>query len=141
MAGPAKYAAGLSNCDDDPVKHPDGCSWQLKDDRAKAPVQLRGLTLVSAKQPAAKIHSDWSREDVKIVAWGEHPPDIYRGRGGGASLCHRYVDGRETSLPLWPWPMQERIRAATERSKWPTADVMGEITSLFGAPPAKCTTP
>lgn len=141
MAGPAKYSAGLSNCDDDPVKHPDGCSWELKDDRAKAPVLLRRLTLASApaNKPAAKIHRDWRKEDVKLVAWGKQPPDIYRARGGGASLCYRYIDGRETSLPLWPWPMQDRIRIATERSKWPTADVMGEITELFGPPPAECT--
>jgi hypothetical protein len=140
MAGPAKYAAGLSNCDDDPVEHPDGCSWDLKDDRAKAPVQLRRVTLASAKQPAAKIHADWRREDVRVVKWGKSPPDIYRGPKGGASLCYRYVDGRETSLPLWPWPMQDRIRVATEHSKWPTADVMAEIIDLFGAPPAECTT-
>ena len=104
---------------------------------------LRRLTLASApaNKPAAKIHRDWRKEDVKLVAWGKHPPDIYRARDGGASLCHRYIDGRETSLPLWPWPMQDRIRIATERSKWPTADVMGEITELFGPPPAECTAP
>ena len=30
--------------------------------------------------------------------------------GEGARLTHRYVDGVLTNVPLWPWPMEERIQ-------------------------------
>ena len=134
---PGKYAFGLESCKDDPQKHPDGCSWKLGDDRARAPLVVKQVTAVGAHSPVASIKKDWRQEDVQVFEWG-HKIDIYKGTAGSASLCHRYVDGKETSLPLWPWPMQERIRAATERSKWGTADVMGELTELFGPPPPNC---
>jgi hypothetical protein len=34
--------------------------------------------------------------------------------------------------------MQDRIEEATQRSNWPTADVMSSIAELFGKPPAEC---
>lgn len=135
-----KPAAILQNCDDDPEKHPDGCSWEVMDDRAKAPLQVVDSTWIAAVDPPTRIRSDWQLEDVTARSW-ERRGDIYRSPSGGAALCHRYVDGRETSEALWPWPMQERILEATQRSAWPTADVMGEITALFGAPPAECQAP
>ncbi len=30
--------------------------------------------------------------------------------GIGARLDNRYIDGRLTDIPLWPWPMEQRIR-------------------------------
>jgi hypothetical protein len=30
--------------------------------------------------------------------------------GEGARLTHRYIDGELTGIPLWPWPMEERIQ-------------------------------
>ena len=33
--------------------------------------------------------------------------------GEGANLCYRWVNGAVTTTPLWPWPMNERIKAAT----------------------------
>lgn len=34
----------------------------------------------------------------------------------GARVCYRYVDGQPTTTPLWPWPMDARIRQALTRS-------------------------
>lgn len=31
--------------------------------------------------------------------------------GAGARLTHRYVDGKLTNLPLWPWPMEARLQS------------------------------
>ena len=31
----------------------------------------------------------------------------------GAHIYYRYVDGKLTSTPLWPWPMNERIKGLT----------------------------
>ncbi len=133
-----KPSATLQNCDDDPEEHPDGCSWLLMDDRAKAPLRVEATTLIAAAVPPTRIGKDWKLDDVIARPW-ERRGDIYRSANGGTPLCHRYVDGRETPLPLWPWPMQDRILEATQRSAWSTADVMGEISALFGEPPAECT--
>jgi Chondroitinase B len=43
--------------------------------------------------------------------------------GEGARLTHRYVDGRLTDEPLWPWPMEQRVQ--TELGLSPTALVTG----------------
>lgn len=32
-------------------------------------------------------------------------------QGGGARLQYRYINGVLTAEPLWPWPMEDRIRA------------------------------
>jgi hypothetical protein len=39
-----------------------------------------------------------------------------KGEGGadvGAEVLYRYVDGKLTDTPLWPWPMEDRIKAET----------------------------
>jgi hypothetical protein len=72
----------------------------------------------------------------------------------GANLCKRYVDGVLTSEPLWPWPMNERIKAATERAgrysgpcpgcsggftvERTATDVTAEIESILGPIPSEC---
>jgi hypothetical protein len=131
-----KPALQLQACKDDEKKHPDGCSWKQKDDRATSPLVVERVTVVSSREYPISVKKDWRQQDLVVLAPGAKI-DIYH--GGGASLCHRTVDGRETREPLWPWPMQDRIKAASERSKWATADVMGELTEMFGPPPPDCT--
>ena len=71
----------------------------------------------------------------------------------GAQLCHRWVDGQVTTTPLWPWPMNERIKAATadagayagpclgcsggRAARTPT-DVQSQIEGLLGTIPSEC---
>lgn len=133
-----KRALQLRNCQDDPKKHPDGCSWSQKASPSQAPVEVSRVVAVSGHEQPILIEDDWRQQGVVAMKPGARP-EIYRGSTGGVALCHRSVDGRETDEPLWPWPMQERILAATERSNWESADVMGEIKAIFGAPPAECT--
>lgn len=38
---------------------------------------------------------------------GENGADI------GAEILYQYVDGKLTNVPLWPWPMEDRIKAET----------------------------
>jgi hypothetical protein len=141
VANELKPALFVANCDDDPKEYPDGCSWERGDDRARAPLLLRRLSLRSGVPGSVRVGDDWRSVNVAILHSMDRQIDIYQGQPGTATLCRRYVDGAPTPLPLWPWPMQDRIRAATERSNWQTADVMGEITELFGPPPLECTTP
>jgi hypothetical protein len=71
----------------------------------------------------------------------------------GANLCKRYVNGVKTSTPLWPWPMNDRIKAATAsagrytgpcpecaggRFARAATDVTAEIQALLGPLPSSC---
>lgn len=86
-----------------------------------------------------KIDATWAQTGPAV--WdGSRPGAIYSPPdGNGGRLCHQTVDGVLSAEPLWPWPMQDRIAAATQRSPWPDADVTAEFETAFGAPPAECT--
>ncbi|HRW06404.1 MAG TPA: chondroitinase-B domain-containing protein [Caldilineaceae bacterium] len=61
----------------------------------------------------------WDEQhEVWVEEWDE--------RGEGARLDKRYVDGLLTDEPLWPWPMEDRVRAELGLS--PTV----LVGSLFG---------
>jgi parallel beta-helix repeat protein len=57
---------------------------------------------------------------------GENGSDI------GANICYRYENGTLTDVPLWPWPMADRIKDELG------IDVMAELEELFGPIPAEC---
>jgi hypothetical protein len=87
-----------------------------------------------------------NRVDVDTVP---QAPNIWNGSGTqGARVCKQYVNGTLTSTPLWPWPMDGRIRAALSAAgKNPDATFGGagnSVTQLmeqkFGAIPAECRT-
>jgi hypothetical protein len=48
-----------------------------------------------------------------FVDWPDYPNgerNLTSMTGEGARLTHRYIDGELTDVPLWPWPMEERIQ-------------------------------
>jgi hypothetical protein len=55
-------------------------------------------------------------------------------------ICYRYVDGTLTSTPLWPWPMNQRIKDALVQSGRTSVDVTQTIEGIFGPIPQACTT-
>ncbi len=68
-------------------------------------------------------------------------PSLYTGTG--ANACYRYQDGSLSSNPLWPWPMDTRIKtalSAAESSALSGTDrtVTSEIESKFGPIPSSC---
>ena len=77
-------------------------------------------------------------------------PGLRQGRGlaeatGGQSafkllpgICKRYVNGTLTDQPLWPWPMQERIKDARIASGARPVDVVAEVEAALGPIPAEC---
>lgn len=85
-------------------------------------------------------------------------PDFYTGNGSGGALgarnCLQYSDGILTSTKLWPWPMDDRIKAALARefaagrggnplsgsagTGYAANTVTSEIVSRYGAIPAAC---
>ena len=71
----------------------------------------------------------------------------------GARLCYRYANSTLTSQALWPWPMNDRIRAATAaagaysgpcvgcsggRGVRAAVNVTADIESILGAIPSQC---
>src|SRR5262249_57211154 len=75
--------------------------------------------------------------------------------GTGARTCYRYINGvlqdgtgGTTATPLWPWPMDARIRSALSKSgRNPDAifggagnSVTQQMEALFGTIPAQCRT-
>jgi hypothetical protein len=57
-----------------------------------------------------------------------------------ARICKRYQDGQLTNQPLWPWPMNQRIKEATGASGRAPIDVTQTIKNMFGLIPNECTT-
>jgi hypothetical protein len=55
-------------------------------------------------------------------------------------VCRRYVNGTLTSQPLWPWPMDQRIKDAMMQSGRAPVDVTQTIEGMFGPLPKTCTT-
>ena len=65
----------------------------------------------------------------------DHSPMKGAGENGsdiGANICYRYENGILTDIPLWPWPMADRIKEELG------IDVMAELEQLFGPIPEKC---
>jgi hypothetical protein len=72
----------------------------------------------------------------------------------GARLCYRTENGVTATTPLWPWAMNERIKAATSvagrymgpctincvggRAARTLTDVTADIETLLGRIPASC---
>jgi hypothetical protein len=79
-------------------------------------------------------------------------PNFYTGTPGGAGsqMCYQYQDGTLTSTPLWPWPMDDRIKQALQRSGigpslsgsagpgYAAGTVTSEIVARYGPVPAPC---
>ncbi len=64
--------------------------------------------------------------------WDNYPggsKDVYTMNGPGARLTNRYVDGVLTGQPLWPWPMEERVKNELGYS---VTNLVGSIAGLRG---------
>ncbi len=66
-------------------------------------------------------------DDQARVAWGKmlqrRPPEK------GAHIYYRYENGKLTDKPLWPWPMNERIKELTGIDVTATIFGLGETTT------------
>jgi hypothetical protein len=77
-----------------------------------------------------------------------HPANIYQGSNPPsgsiytnptyAKICKRYVNGQLTNEPLWPWPMNQRIKEAMVQSGRAAVDVTQTIEQMFGPIPVEC---
>jgi hypothetical protein len=101
------------------------------------------------------ISSNWQKQNFSAGSLLSILPNPWTNTGTGANLCNRYVNGVRTNEPLWPWPMNDRIKAATAMAdsyngpcpncvggrapRIPT-DVTADIEKLLGAIPSQCRT-
>lgn len=90
---------------------------------------------------------------TQLAKFGGSVTDPWTTAGAGANLCFRWVNGVVTTTPLWPWPMRDRIKAATAaagayggpcvgcptvRSSRVQTDMQADIETLLGAIPSQC---
>ena len=77
-----------------------------------------------------------SRVDAATVSAASN---IWNGSGSqGARVCKRYVNGKLTNEPLWPWPMNQRIIDAMRQAGKAPVDVTKTMEEIFGPIPSEC---
>lgn len=110
------------------------------------------------------LGSQWTVSNRSTGTTVASVPNPWTNVGSGARICFKTTNGITGTTPLWPWPMNERIKQATGYSGnyWnnggpgcsaslgncvgtPTTnraatDVTADIESLFGTIPAECRT-
>jgi hypothetical protein len=112
------------------------------------------LTSVSGPQ-GNYIDASWGVGST--ISTGARRDDVaspWTATTSGANLCYQYKDGVVTNVPLWPWPMNERIKQATAmagvysppsclgclggRASRVAIDVTADIEAMLGVIPAQC---
>ena len=96
------------------------------------------------------IHAGTPSSNASNAGWSL--PGFREGHGlaaatGSASaftllpgICTRYEGGELTQTPLWPWPMDQRIKEARVLAGRPPVDVTATIEGMLGPIPAACRT-
>jgi hypothetical protein len=113
---------------------------------------VRNATSVSGN---TSTFTNWNVQSHTFHSRADAAPNVWTNllTSPGANLCHRYSNRVRTSEPLWPWPMNDRIKAATAtagsyggpcqtcvggRQTRTATDVMADVESLLGPIPAQC---
>jgi hypothetical protein len=81
--------------------------------------------------------SDWKTTSIIEGASLRSVGNVYN-KAGGANICYRYKDGALTTDPLWPWPMNQRIKEAMVESGRNTVDLTATVEGMFGTIPSSC---
>ena len=92
------------------------------------------------RQPG--LHESRGWKGCETIRWGT---TIEAAIGPGKSIwhevpgiCKRYVNGQFTNDPLWPWPMNQRIKDALVQSGRAPVDITATMEQLFGPIPSQC---
>ena len=121
------------------------------------------LTVIRTPSQPDIIFTNWASSNINQGTNLATLPNFYTGaaQGGsgvGARNCFEYQNSVLTSTALWPWRMDDRIKAALARanaagtggtaldgvagsggtSSWAANTVTSEIVSRYGAPPPEC---
>jgi hypothetical protein len=83
--------------------------------------------------------SDWKKSFISEGASLSSVGNVFTSTTG-ANICYRYKDRTLTNEPLWPWPMNQRIKDAMIESGRSTVDVTKSIETMLGPIPSACKT-
>ena len=129
-------------------------SYSLRSNGSNTDLSAQRITSLS--QGGFDIGAQWSVSNhitgTSVSSLNSQGANPWTGTSG-AQFCYRWVNGTQTTTPLWPWPMNERIKAATaaagaytgpctgcnggRRARIAT-DVTADIEALLGPIPAAC---
>lgn len=118
------------------------CQADHADPTACPSPNMNATDISSVGGNGVSISSDWTQTNVVSAAtlagvYGAESLFVNDGTKG-ATICYRYIDDVLTSIPLWPWPMNQRIiDAMTDAGETPV-DVTATIESMFGTIPSIC---
>lgn len=115
---------------------------------------VHNVARIGRGSPNDVLGLTWEQQNIlRLTSQGTYSPWTNPLGATGANLCHKYVNGVRTTEPLWPWPMNERIKQATATAgayRGPCAtctggrlvrtatDVTADIEALFGQIPSQC---
>jgi hypothetical protein len=117
-----------------------------------APYDLRAANITSVRGAGDIFSAPWSVTNASVGTSRTAVANAYSG-STGARICYRWTNGQLTSTPLWPWPMNERIKAATAqagpysgpcpgcsggRAGRTQTDVQSQVESVLGTIPTQC---
>jgi len=114
--------------------------------------------LSSVRGSADNIHGDWNTTANSFGTSRSLVTNPWTTTGNGANLCKRYKNRTLTNVPLWPWPMNARIKAVTAQPAYagpcglaapgdtcvlshnarPQVDVTQVVQSMLGTIPSQC---
>jgi hypothetical protein len=95
----------------------------------------RNLTGIGGKDSTFESH--WKKSSISEGPSLNSVSNVFTSTGG-ANICYRYKDRALTTQPLWPWPMNQRIKDAMIESGRASVDVTKTIESMFGPIPSAC---
>jgi hypothetical protein len=127
--------------------HPNVKPVTLSDQSSRFSGSAKNVTTVKHPDAPASTFTQFSGNNRHEGTTVARVPNIFIGTNA-ANICKRYVNGILTPEPLWPWPMDQRIKEAIDqaramqtspRSPLLTGNsVTAEVQALFGEIPSQC---
>jgi hypothetical protein len=102
-------------------------------------LNLIATSLIGIGGARSTFGSDWKTTSIIEGASLRSVGNVYN-KAGSANICYRYKDGALTTDPLWPWPMNQRIKEAMVESGRNTVDLTATVEGMFGTIPSSCKT-
>jgi hypothetical protein len=85
------------------------------------------------------VGSDWNVSNRETASSTTSASNVWNGAGSnGARICYQYRNGVLTNIPLWPWPMNQRIADALRTAGRTPVDVTAIMEQKFGRIPSEC---
>jgi hypothetical protein len=124
----------------EPASHPHVRPFSLHNLGPAAGTNLIARNLTSIGGATSTFDSNWQKTQIS-EATSLTPPINPFTSSAGANICYRYENRVRTIEPLWPWPMNQRIKDAMVESGRASVDVTNTIESMFGSIPSACMAP